>query len=60
MQGKPADSQRATTSLFRHPALSMPCGKSAKGLPIGLQQAGRWYDDDYLLAIARLVEHALG
>jgi aspartyl-tRNA(Asn)/glutamyl-tRNA(Gln) amidotransferase subunit A len=38
----------------------MPCGKSAIGLPIGLQLAGRWYDDDYLLAIARLVERALG
>lgn len=29
------------------------------GLPIGPQLAGRWYDDDYLLAIARLVEQAL-
>lgn len=47
-------------NLTGHPALSMPCGKSANGLPIGLQLAGRWYDDDYLLAIAGLVERALG
>jgi aspartyl-tRNA(Asn)/glutamyl-tRNA(Gln) amidotransferase subunit A len=47
-------------NLTGHPALSMPCGKSAIGLPIGLQLAGRWYDDDHLLAIARLVERALG
>ena len=47
-------------NLTGHPALSMPCGRSTIGLPIGLQLAGRWYDDDYLLAIAGLVERALG
>ncbi|SFQ72352.1 aspartyl-tRNA(Asn)/glutamyl-tRNA(Gln) amidotransferase subunit A [Variovorax sp. OK605] len=64
--GKPAGTIRGAwypytypMNLTGHPALSMPCGKSAKGLPIGLQLAGRWYDDDYLLAIARLVEHTL-
>ena len=29
-------------NLTGHPALSMPCGTSALGLPIGLQLAGRW------------------
>ncbi|CAN7718663.1 amidase family protein [Variovorax sp. LjRoot175] len=65
--GKPAGTIRGAwypytypMNLTGHPALSMPCGKSAIGLPIGLQLAGRWYDDDYLLAIARLVEQALG
>jgi len=65
--GKPAGTIRGAwypytypMNLTGHPALSMPCGKSANGLPIGLQLAGRWYDDDYLLAIAGLVEQALG
>lgn len=43
-------------NLTGHPALSMPCGRSALGLPIGLQLAGRWYDDRYLLGVAALVE----
>lgn len=47
-------------NLTGHPALSMPCGRSAAGLPIGLQLAGRWYADRYLLGIARRVEQALG
>ncbi|MBN8755895.1 MULTISPECIES: amidase [Variovorax] len=65
--GKPAGTIRGAwypytypMNLTGHPALSMPCGKSTNGLPIGLQLAGRWYDDDYLLAIAGLVEQALG
>jgi aspartyl-tRNA(Asn)/glutamyl-tRNA(Gln) amidotransferase subunit A len=67
IDGKPAGTIRGAwypytypMNLTGHPALSMPCGKSAIGLPIGLQLAGRWYDDDRLLAIARLVEQALG
>ena len=65
--GKPAGTIRGAwypytypMNLTGHPALSMPCGKSTAGLPIGLQLAGRWYDDDRLLAIAALVEQALG
>lgn len=46
-------------NLTGHPALSMPCGKSANGLPIGLQLAGRWYDDDRLLTMAGWVEQLL-
>ncbi|VTU46580.1 Glutamyl-tRNA(Gln) amidotransferase subunit A (plasmid) [Variovorax sp. SRS16] len=47
-------------NLTGHPALSMPCGKSSLGLPIGLQLAGRWYDDRYLLGIAALLEARIG
>ena len=43
-------------NLTGHPALSMPCGRSKLGLPIGLQLAGRWYDDLRLLGIAALIE----
>lgn len=46
-------------NLTGHPALSMPCGVSALGLPIGLQLAGRWHDDDFLLGIAGLLEARL-
>jgi aspartyl-tRNA(Asn)/glutamyl-tRNA(Gln) amidotransferase subunit A len=46
-------------NLTGHPALSMPCGNSALGLPIGLQLAGRWYDDRYLLGIGALLEARL-
>jgi aspartyl-tRNA(Asn)/glutamyl-tRNA(Gln) amidotransferase subunit A len=65
--GKPAGTVRGAwypytypMNLTGHPALSMPCGKSASGLPIGLQLAGRWYDERYLLAVAGLVERMLG
>ncbi len=65
--GRPAGTVRGAwypytypMNLTGHPALSMPCGRSAIGLPIGLQFVGRWYDDHYLLDVAGLVEQALG
>ena len=47
-------------NLTGHPALSMPCGRNAVGLPIGLQLVGRWHDDRYLLGVAALLERHLG
>ena len=41
------------------PALSLPCGAGADGLPVGLQLAGRTGDDDWLLAVAEVVEQCL-
>ena len=46
-------------NLTGHPALSMPCGLSSDGLPIGLQLVGRWHEDGYLLDIAEHLERAL-
>ena len=46
-------------NLTGHPALSMPCGTSALGLPIGLQLAGRWHDDAFLLDVAERLEDRL-
>ena len=43
-------------NLTGHPALSLPCGTSKIGLPIGLQLVGRWHEDAYLLDVARTVE----
>lgn len=47
-------------NLTGHPALSMPCGISSNGLPIGLQLVGRWHDDAFLLDVAAKLEIALG
>jgi len=45
-------------NLTGHPALSLPCGLSAEGLPIGLQLVGRWHEDAYLLDVAGRLETA--
>ncbi|TCR62319.1 amidase [Bosea sp. BK604] len=46
-------------NLTGHPALSLPCGLSRAGLPIGLQLVGRWHEEHYLLAIAERLEAVL-
>lgn len=51
------------TQLFNvtgHPAVSLPCGASSDGLPIGLQLAAAHGRTDALLSVARRVELALG
>ena len=42
------------------PAISLPCGLTNDGLPIGLQLVGRPHSDADLLGMARLLEEALG
>jgi len=41
------------------PAISLPCGLTRAGLPIGLQLVGRPHGDAALLGYARLMEEAL-
>jgi amidase len=41
------------------PAISLPCGLTRDGLPVGLQLVGRPHGDAALLSQARLVEQAL-
>lgn len=59
------DTRIACTRLVRainylgEPALSMPCGKTAGGLPIGLQLIGAPFTEPALLRIARKMEQAL-
>lgn len=51
------------TQLFNitgHPAITLPCGATIEGLPIGLQLVGRRGDTAALLAIAAAVENHLG
>ncbi|MFI5373033.1 MAG: amidase [Candidatus Rokuibacteriota bacterium] len=45
-------------SLAGVPALSLPCGFTAGGLPIGLQLIGRRFDEATLLRAARAYERA--
>ncbi len=46
-------------TLAGHPALALPCGTDARGLPFGLQLVGRWRGDGALLAAAAALERAL-
>ena len=42
-----------------HPAISLPCGASPAGLPVGLQLVGHRGRTTELLRVARAVEHTL-
>jgi aspartyl-tRNA(Asn)/glutamyl-tRNA(Gln) amidotransferase subunit A len=41
-----------------HPALTLPCGTTSAGLPVGLQLAGRPFDEATLFRIAHAYEQA--
>ncbi len=45
-------------SFTGQPAISLPCGFSAEGLPIGLQLIGRWYEEGTVLRAAHAYEQA--
>jgi aspartyl-tRNA(Asn)/glutamyl-tRNA(Gln) amidotransferase subunit A len=42
--------------LTGHPAVSIPCGFTEAGLPVGLQIVGRWYQDATVLRAAAAFE----
>jgi aspartyl-tRNA(Asn)/glutamyl-tRNA(Gln) amidotransferase subunit A len=46
-------------NLTGHPAITLPCGFDAQGLPIGLQLVGRFRQDAALLRTAALFEVAM-
>ena len=53
--------QRSFTRPFNltgMPAVSVPCGFSPEGLPVGLQIAGRLFDDSTVLRVAHAYEQA--
>jgi aspartyl-tRNA(Asn)/glutamyl-tRNA(Gln) amidotransferase subunit A len=54
-----ADIFTVTASLAGIPGLSVPCGKTKEGLPIGLQVLGRHFDEATVLRVGHVVEHAL-
>ena len=47
-------------NLSRLPAISVPCGLSTGGLPIGLQLAAGAYEEAFLLTVAMAYEKARG
>jgi aspartyl-tRNA(Asn)/glutamyl-tRNA(Gln) amidotransferase subunit A len=51
-------SLRHPFNVTGQPAISVPCGFSGDGLPIGLQLVGRWFEEPQLLAFAHAYEQA--
>jgi amidase len=49
-----------TWTLLHLPCVTVPAGRGAAGLPIGVQLVGRLWDDARLLAVAAMAERALG
>lgn len=47
-------------NMTGHPAVSVPAGFTAEGLPVGLQLVGPWQADSMLLDVAEMVETVLG
>jgi amidase len=47
-------------NLFAAPAAVVPVGRSAEGLPIGVQIAGRPFEDEAVLVVAACVEREFG
>ncbi len=62
--GREEDVRLATTRLLRginllgYPALSIPCGVSRSGLPIGLQIIGARFEEELVLRIGAALEDA--
>lgn len=55
-----ADIFTVTGDLVGVPGISIPCGKSKEGLPIGMQILGKHFDEATVLRVAHVAEHALG
>ncbi|NKY88456.1 amidase [Nocardia veterana] len=46
-------------NLTQQPAISIPAGRTAAGMPVGLQIVGPRHSDDFVLALARFAEAVL-
>jgi len=46
-------------NLTGQPAISVPCGVAADGLPVGLQVVGAWGEDELVLDFAERIERVL-
>ncbi|MFM7468579.1 MAG: Asp-tRNA(Asn)/Glu-tRNA(Gln) amidotransferase subunit GatA [Vampirovibrionales bacterium] len=55
-----SDIATVPVNLVGMPALSLPCGFDAKGLPIGLQMIGTYFSEPTLLAVAQRFEAQCG
>ena len=54
-----ADIFTVTANLAGIPGISIPCGKSTEGLPIGMQILGKHFDEPMVLRVGHAAEHAL-
>jgi aspartyl-tRNA(Asn)/glutamyl-tRNA(Gln) amidotransferase subunit A len=54
-----ADIYTVTADLAGVPGISVPCGNSKAGLPIGLQVFARHFDEATMIRVAHSVEHSL-
>ena len=54
-----ADIFTVTANLAGIPGISIPCGKSKEGLPIGMQIFGKHFDEPMVLRVGHAAEHAL-
>jgi aspartyl-tRNA(Asn)/glutamyl-tRNA(Gln) amidotransferase subunit A len=54
------DVYTVATNLAGLPGISIPCGRTSAGLPVGLQIQGRAFDDLGVLQVARAFERELG
>ena len=52
------DIYTVTANLVGIPGISVPCGNSKEGLPIGLQILGKHFDEGTVLRVAHAYEHA--
>ena len=55
-----SDILTVSANLAGIPALSVPCGFSAEGLPIGLQLQAAHFGEEILLSAGQALESALG
>ncbi len=54
-----ADIYTVTANLAGIPGISIPCGKTKEGLPIGMQILGKYFDEPMVLRVGHVAEHAL-
>ncbi len=54
-----ADIFTVTANLAGIPGISIPCGKTKEGSPIGLQILGKYFDEPMVLRVGHVAEHAL-
>jgi aspartyl-tRNA(Asn)/glutamyl-tRNA(Gln) amidotransferase subunit A len=53
------DVYTTSINLAGLPAVSIPCGQSANGLPLGAQIIGRPFEDDLILDVAASIESTM-
>jgi aspartyl-tRNA(Asn)/glutamyl-tRNA(Gln) amidotransferase subunit A len=54
-----ADIYTVVADLVGVPGISVPCGQTNAGLPIGLQILGKHFDENTVLRLAHAVEHGI-